>query len=171
MEIMVKLDSVDYKLLWELIKNSRRSDRELAKVLGSSQPTITRRRTKIEKNFIDGYTAIPKWNKIGFELIAFSFIKSRVKYGKPEEREKALKKTKEWFMKQPNVIFALSGQGMGWDGMCISFHKSYSDFANFMREHDAALSEWIIESQSFIADINPGVIMKPFHFKYLEKAK
>ena len=66
---MDELKSIDYKLLWELLKNSRRSDRELAKALGTSQPTVTRRRVNIEKNFIDGYTAIPKWEKIGFELL------------------------------------------------------------------------------------------------------
>jgi DNA-binding Lrp family transcriptional regulator len=168
---MEKVKSIDYKILWELIKNSRRSDRELAKVLGVSQPTVTRRRARIEKEFIDGYTAIPKWEKIGFEIVVFTFIKSRVKYGKPEKREKALDETKEWFKKQPNVILAFSGQGMGWDGICVSFHKNYSDFAEFIRKHDSALSDLIIESQSFIVDINPSVTIKPFHLEYLAETK
>ena len=33
---MDELKSIDYKLLGELLKNSRRSDRELAKALGTS---------------------------------------------------------------------------------------------------------------------------------------
>ena len=37
-------------LLLELLKDSKRSDRELAKILGVSQPTITRLRHKLEKN-------------------------------------------------------------------------------------------------------------------------
>jgi len=61
---MKELKPLDCELLFELIKNSRISERALAKVLKTSQPTITRRRARLEKDFIDGYTAIPKWNKI-----------------------------------------------------------------------------------------------------------
>jgi len=167
---MKELDTLDYKLLWELIKDSRRSDRNLAKTLQISQPTVTRRRAKVEK-IIDGYTAIPKFPRIGFEIVAFTFVKSRVKYGVAEKQKEALKKTREWFMKQPNVVFSVSGQGMGWDGVCISFHKSYSDFANFVRTHDSELSDFIVESQTFIADISSETVMKPFHFKYLADVK
>jgi DNA-binding Lrp family transcriptional regulator len=168
---MDELKSIDYKLLGELLKNSRRSDRELAKALGTSQPTVTRKRANIEKNFIDGYTAIPKWEKIGFEIIAFTFVKHNIKYAKPEVREAAFRKVEEWMMKQPNVIFAIEGQGMGWDGICVSFHKSYSDFTEFMKKHNSELSDVLIDSQSFISNIEPTTIRKPFHLKYLEKAK
>ncbi|MGA2768224.1 MAG: Lrp/AsnC family transcriptional regulator [Candidatus Bathyarchaeia archaeon] len=168
---MAKLKTIDYKLLWELMKNSRRSDRELAKVLGTSQPTVSRRRIIIEKSFIDGYTAIPKWEKIGFELVAFSFVKHEMKFAKPEVREKAFRKVEEWMMKQPNVVLAIGGQGMGWDGIFVSFHKNYSDFAEFMRKHNSELSDLLIDSQSFIADINPTTIRKPFHLKYLADTK
>ena len=46
---MEKMKTIDYKLLYELMKNSRRSDRELAKILRISQPTVSRRRIIIEK--------------------------------------------------------------------------------------------------------------------------
>jgi DNA-binding Lrp family transcriptional regulator len=166
-----KLKTIDYELLWELMKDSRRSDRQLAKALGTSQPTVTRRRANLEKKFIDGYTAIPKWEKIGFELVAFSFVRHKIKFAKPDVREASFRKVKEWMMKQPNVILAIAGQGMGWDGIFVSFHKSYSDFAEFMRKHNSELSEFLIDSQSFIADINPTTIRKPFHLKYLAETK
>ena len=168
---MEKLRTIDYELLWELMKNSRRSDRQLAKALGTSQPTVTRRRANLEKSFIEGYTAIPRWDKIGFELIAFSFVKHKIKYAKPEVREDGFKRVEEWMKRQPNVILAIDGQGMGWDGVCVSFHKSYSDFAEFVRKHNSELSDFLIETQSFIADINSTTIRKPFHLKYLEKVK
>ena len=38
------------KLLIELLRNSKESDRKLAKKLGVSQPTITRVRGKIERD-------------------------------------------------------------------------------------------------------------------------
>ena len=168
---MEKMKTIDYKLLVELLKNSRRSDRELARVLGVSQPTVTRRRTALEKDFIDGYTAIPKWEKVGFELIAFTFVKTNLKYAKPEIRKTGFKKVEEWMMNHPNVVLTIDGQGMGWDAIFVSFHKNYSAFAEFMREHDSELSDTLIESSSFIADINPITIRKPFHLKYLADAK
>jgi DNA-binding Lrp family transcriptional regulator len=168
---MEKMKTIDYKLLAELLKNSRRSDRELARVLGVSQPTVTRRRTALEKDFIDGYTAIPKWEKVGFELIAFTLVKTNLKYAKPEVRKAGFKRVEAWMMNHPNVVLTIDGQGMGWDAIFLSFHKNYSAFAEFMREHDSELSDTLIESSSFIADINPITIRKPFHLKYLADAK
>jgi DNA-binding Lrp family transcriptional regulator len=163
---MKELKPIDYKLLFELMKDSHRSDRQLAKALGVSQPTVTRRRTMLEENLIDGYTVTPKFGKIGFEIAAFTFLKSKLqKVGK--EKDEALKKLKEWYMKQSNVVLVLDGRGMGWDAICVSLHKNYSDFAQFMRTHDSELSDLIIESQTFHADLNPGVIIKPFSLKYL----
>jgi DNA-binding Lrp family transcriptional regulator len=153
------------------MKNSRRSDRQLAKALGVSQPTVSRRKLGLEKSFIEGYTTIPKWEKIGFELVAFSFIKHKIKYAKPEVRKEAFRKVEEWMMKQPNVIFAIDGQGMGWDGIMVSFHKGFPDFAEFMRKHNSELSDLLIDSQSFIADISSTTIRKPFHLKYLADTK
>ena len=63
------------RLLRELLKNSKRSDRELAKVLGVSQPTITRIRHKLEQEgVIRDYTIIPDFKKLGFEIMAIEFV-------------------------------------------------------------------------------------------------
>jgi len=168
---MKELKGADYALLFELMKDSHRSDRQLAKVLEISQPTVTRKRAMLEEHYIDGYTVIPKFGKMGFELIAFTFIKSKFKYERAQKKEEAIRKMREWYMQQPNVVLALDGRGMGWDGVCISFHKSYSDFADFVRTHDSELCELISESQTFHADVNPGLIIKPLHLKYLAKTK
>ncbi len=66
---MKELKPIDYKILFELMKDSHRSDRQLAKALGVSQPTVTRRRAMLEENYIEGYTVIPKFGQIGFEII------------------------------------------------------------------------------------------------------
>jgi DNA-binding Lrp family transcriptional regulator len=168
---MKELKPVDYKILWELIKNSRRSDRELAKVLGISQPTITRRRGRIEKELIEGYTAIPKWDKIGFELIAFTFIKGDRSYLNREKGNAIVSGAKDWLKKQPNVAFALAGEGLEWDGLIMSYHRNYSDYAEFKIKLDQDLADIIIESRSFITPINEKLIIKPLHFKYLAEAK
>jgi DNA-binding Lrp family transcriptional regulator len=166
---MEELKPIDNKLLWELIKNSRRSDRELAKSVGTSQPTVTRRRTRLEKELLEGYTAVPKIEKIGFEIIAFTFVKSRLTDATFEQKEEARQNGRELIMKQNNVILAMAGQGMGWDGMTVSLHRSYSDYIEFKRSLDREAAEFITESQSFIALTDPREIVKPLHFKYLEK--
>ena len=83
---MKELKPIDYKLLFELMKDSHRSDRRLAKALGVSQPTVTRRRATLEENFIEGYTVIPKFGKIGFEIAAFTFLKSKLKQKTGQEK-------------------------------------------------------------------------------------
>ena len=96
---MKELKPIDYKLLFELMKDSHRSDRQLAKVLGVSQPTVTRRRSMLETNIIEGYTITPTLGKIGFELAAFTFTKNKPrKIGK--EKDEAIKKLKDWYMKE-----------------------------------------------------------------------
>jgi DNA-binding Lrp family transcriptional regulator len=166
---MKELKTIDYKLLFELMKDSHRSDRRLAKSLGVSQPTVTRRRAILEKNYIEGYTIIPKFGKIGFEIAAFTFLKSRLNQKTKQEQEEAFKKMNEWYMKQPNVVLVQEGRGMGWDAVCVSLHESFSDFADFVKAQDSELSDFIVESQTFHAVLNPEVAIKPFNLKYLAK--
>ena len=164
------LKSTDFKIIWELMKDSRRSDGRLARVLGVSQPTVARKRTNLERNIIEGYTAVPKFDAIGFEIVAFTFVKSQVKHARREEKTEARGKAREWIMKQPNCVLALNGEGMGWDGMCVSFHKDYSDYVEFKRMMTSQFSDWIQECQSFIAETSQKGVIKPFHFKYLVQA-
>ena len=166
---MKELKPIDYKLLFELMKDSRRSDRQLAKALGVSQPTVTRRRALMEENFIEGYTIIPKFGKIGFEIAAFTFLKSKLKQKTGQERDDAMKKMEEWYLNRSDVILVTDGRGMGWDAVCVSLHKSFSDFAEFTKAQDSELSDWIIESQTFNTDLKKGIAIKPFNLKYLAK--
>jgi DNA-binding Lrp family transcriptional regulator len=167
---MKELKPLDYQLLFELMKDSHRSDRQLAKALGISQPTVTRRRAMLEDSTIDGYTVIPKFGQIGFEIAAFTFMKTALNHKKGKERDEAFACMKEWYLKQPNVIAVLDGQGMGWDAVCVSLHENYTNYAEFLRCQQQELSDFIFETQSFQADLKPGVAVKPFHLKYLAKS-
>ena len=63
------------KLLYEMMKNAKRSDRKIAKIIGVSQPTITRMRQRLEKaGYIRDYTVIPNLEKLGYEIAAFTFM-------------------------------------------------------------------------------------------------
>ena len=164
---MAKLKDIDYKILAELMKNSKMSDRKLAKILGVSQPTVTRRRARIERDLIDGYTAIPKWEKLGYEILAFTFVKTVQTLGSKEKFEAAHKKGKEWFMKQPNVLMGAGCRGMGTNGIIISVHKNYSDLDNFLTKHKRELGDMCTDIQTVLVNLGGNQILKPLHFKYL----
>lgn len=113
-----------------------------------------------------------KGARLGFEIVAFTFVKTRKEeHLMPERYEEAVKNIRKWFVKQPNVIFASVGEGLGWDCIYVSLHKNYTGFAQLKRKHDMELSSLIAKSESFIADMNPRVVLKPFHLKYLEEVK
>jgi len=168
---MKELKPIDHKLLFELMKDSHRSDRQIAKALEVSQPTVTRRRAMLEESYIDGYTVLPKFGQIGFEIAALTFMKNKPECKKGDEKEKTSQKMKDWFMKQPNVLLVQEGRGMGWDSICVSLHDSYSNYADFARMLDANLSDFLLEMQTFQMDLAPGVLIKPFNLKYLANLK
>jgi DNA-binding Lrp family transcriptional regulator len=56
-----RLKDIELRLISELVKNSRRSDRELAKVLGISQPTVSRARMRLEKQGLIDYSYFQIW--------------------------------------------------------------------------------------------------------------
>jgi DNA-binding Lrp family transcriptional regulator len=159
---------VALKLLFELIKNSKRSDRELAKILRVSQPTITRMRQKLEKKTIKEYTAIPDWVELGYEIMTFTFFNMGIP---PNEKQEETRKAIDWVMKCPNVIFASKGDGMGKNGVCISFHKDYTSFANFVSKCQDEWGKYLVDMQFFIVSLRGDLILKPFSLKYLEKAE
>jgi DNA-binding Lrp family transcriptional regulator len=140
-------------LLRELLKNSKRSDRALAKALKVSQPTITRIRRKLEKNgMIQDYTIFPNFRKMGFEIMALTFVKMRHEILTSEVMEEA----KKYAAKFPNAIFASTGEGLGMTGVIMSFHKDYTDYhsqANLLRVDWKDITENI---QSFVISIGEG---------------
>ena len=120
---------IEWKLLYELIKNSRRSDRDLAKAMESSQPTVTRARTKLEREgYIREYTMIPDFCKLGYEIMALTFVNSELGFTR-EEIEKTREAIREKIRETPlDLIIVERGKGMKFDGVIISLHKTYESF-------------------------------------------
>jgi DNA-binding Lrp family transcriptional regulator len=150
------------KLLFELMKNAKRSDREIAKIIGVSQPTITRMRQRLEKTAIVDYTVIPDWTELGFEIMAMTFIKAKA-------AKESTEKAKKWAAKNPNVIFTASGEGMGMDYAVISFHKNYSGYSSFIDNLKTEWAEDLQGLQSFLMTTGEERMVKTFSLKYLEK--
>ena len=118
------------KLLYELIKNSRRSDRDLAKVLGFSQPTVTRTRRKLEdEKYVLQYTALPDFTKLGFEIVAFTFTQW------PSEEKADTETPYKWLEKDPRVVFVAEGNGLdGKNSIIVTMHKNYTDYSEFLAD-------------------------------------
>jgi len=161
------MKDIMWKILLELMKNAKISDRTIAKNIGVSQPTVTRQRTKLEKDVIDGYTAIPKWGKLGYEILAFTFIKSKQVLGLEEKFEVAREKGVKWLMEQPNILMGGGCRGLGMDGFFISLHKSYHEFNEFMFKHKRVFGDQIDDVQTILVSIKGREILKPFHLKYI----
>ena len=109
------------------MNNSRRSDRDLAKVIGTSQPTVTRTRIRLEKEgYLKEYTVIPDFHKLGFELLALTLIKLKVTLTS-DELEKIRRFAAERLEKTPyQVLMPERGAGLGFDGAVLSLHKNYA---------------------------------------------
>lgn len=146
------------KLLWELIKNSKRSDRDLAKILGTSQPTVTRLRKVLEREVILQYTLIPNFSYLSLDLIAFTFVRSK------ELVQPLIEKGEKWTKEQPNVVFASTGQGIEADALIISMHKDYTDYVKFFQNFRTDWSKHLIDFKTFFISLKGSFIMKQFTF-------
>ncbi len=151
------------QLLRELLKDSKRSDRELAKVLGVSQPTVTRARHKLEQEgTIQDYTVVPDFVKMGFEIMAIGLVKMRPEAVTPE----TIAKAKTYAEKFPHAIFSSLGEGMGMNGVVISFHKSYSEFNHRMNQFMTVWKDFLERIEFFLIALREGEY-KRFSLTYL----
>lgn len=152
------------KLLFELIKNSKRSDRDLAKILGISQPTVTRLRKVLEKEAITQYTIIPNLSYLGFDLLVFTFARTK------ELVHPLWDKGKEWAKQQPNVMFVCTGQGLDSDAVMVSVHRDYADFVKFYHIFRRDWGKYLEDFKTFIISLKGSVQSKPFSFNYVVDA-
>lgn len=160
--MVLHMKLVERRLLSELMKNSRRSDRELAKAIGVSQPTVSRTIAKLEKDgVLREYTVIPDFNKLGYHLCALTFAN----FETPTDLQ-AMRELIEEYGKRlaeiPEAVMIERGLGEGANGVVISFHESYSGYMQFQRwlKQFASLSKY--ELHSFIIDLDDKV-----HYRYL----
>jgi len=164
---MKKKERESQDLLFALIKGGRRSDRELGRALGVSQPTVTRKRTGLEKEgFVQGYTIIPDMAKMGYDFIALTFLS--FSEGTPELFARA----REWTKKEPCVVFAANGEGLLKDSCMISAHKDYGSYSKLISRLKQDWQPNLKEVESFFISLGrPELIVKPFSFRYLEANK
>lgn len=159
---------VDYEILSQLIKNSKISDRKLAGKLGVSQPTVTRKRAKMEKAELIDYTAVPNFAKLGFEILAFNFVSySPGLQGKVTESKNLERKLHTTLSENPNMIFVSSGRGVGFDGVAVSIHRNYSDYSEFIKTLRLEWGAHVGNIDSFVVSLKSDNVLRQFTFKHL----
>jgi DNA-binding Lrp family transcriptional regulator len=127
------LKGLELRLVSELMKNSRRSDRELARAIGTSQPTVSRTIKKLEKQgIIKEYTMIPDFSKLGYKILAITFVKLN-KALNQEQIEEVRRISKESLNAEALEIVMLErGLGLNSDLVFITYHEDYSSHVKFI---------------------------------------
>lgn len=163
-----RIRDFELRVFHELLKDSKRSDREIAKLFHVSQPTVTRTRAKLEKaGYIKQYTLMPDFLKLGYKIMAITFVKLRGTIG-PEEREKARTLAKDILKTGPyEIVMGERGMGLGFDGVFVSYHESFSDYAKLKRWFEQFTFLEIDRIESFIMDLEDSVHYRPLDFSSL----
>jgi len=148
------LKETEIKIIAELMKNSRRSDREIAHAVGVSQPTVSRTIRQLEKEgLIKEYTMIPDFKKLGYQIMAFAFL-GKQETLKKEESEKLRKAAIELEKRTPFAsLTVVDGMGMGKGRVLINL---YRDYASYTRGMDVIRSLPHVEAdgaESFLVDL------------------
>ena len=121
---MFALDDIDRKLIGELLRNSKRSYRELARAIGVSAATVINRVQRLESGgVIKDYSTRLDHERLGYELTVITEI--IVSKGKLLETDAEIAKI-------PNVcaVYDITGQT---DAMVVAKFKSRSSLSEFTK--------------------------------------
>lgn len=162
------LRDIELRLLSELMKNSRRSDRDLAKAIGTSQPTVTRIRTKLEKEgYIKEYSMIPDFAKLGFNVMSVVFAKWEKKLT-AEEYEEVIFAGRTLEKKRGlSVIMVSRGIGISCDLIIISLHESFSTSQEFINSLKQFPHSDRLTLQRFLIDMTQDPTYRSLTFSSL----
>jgi DNA-binding Lrp family transcriptional regulator len=162
------MKDLELRVVIELMKNSHRSDRELARAVGVSQPSISRTRKKLEEQgMIKEYTIIADYPQLGLALMSMTFTKMKGPLSK-EILDDLKKRARNTMSEHPSaLILGNTGIGYNADYVAIAFHRNYSEYNEFMRTIKGFPNVNIDETKSFIIDLSEKDQMQPLSFSHL----
>jgi len=118
------LDEIDYRILEELLKDSRQSFREIARNVGVATGTVLARIKNMEKEgIIRGYTASLDHEKLGYELTVV--VEITVSKGKLLEVDREI-------AKNPNVCAVYDITGLT-DAIIVAKFKTREELSKFTK--------------------------------------
>ncbi|PVX24908.1 MAG: hypothetical protein CW716_09160 [Candidatus Bathyarchaeum sp.] len=154
------------RLLLEYLKDSNRSDKQIAKELGTSQATVSRLKHKLIKDgFVRHFSAIPNLDKLGYEILAISIVKFNTELVL-QNLPKIEKMAKSWAKTRPEILFDARAEGMDVDVVNFSVHKNYAAYKDFLTETKRVWGNLLADVRFILIDLN-GPLGKPFSFEYL----
>jgi DNA-binding Lrp family transcriptional regulator len=162
------MKDLELRVVIELMKDSHRSDRELARAVGVSQPSISRTRKKLEEQgMIKEYTIIADYPQLGLALMSMTFTKMKGPLSK-EILDDMKKRARNTMSEHPSaLILGNTGMGCNADYVAIAFHRNYSEYSEFMRTIRGFPNVNIDETRSFIIDLSEKDQMQSLSFSHL----
>lgn len=145
------------QVLLKLIKNGRKTDKQIAKELGTTQPTVTRIRQKLEKEkYIKEYHANPSFEMIGLNIIVIT-VMQWADYSKKEHLAEFINDIKN----NRNTTCFARGNGLaGRTAFFISAHKDMKSYEDFIVDIKTKWGMHIRQTDQFISSI--GNVFKAF---------
>ena len=141
-------DEIDRKIVALLAKDSRASFREIAKTLGLSVDTVTRRYQKLEKDNVIQPTITVNLDKLGYEAFVF--------FGLKVASQNVLRQITEKVSKIPDVTAVMENTG-DFDLMIIAAVRSIKhtfkvgeDISNIAGVRRVAISEFQLPKEDAI---------------------
>jgi len=113
----------------------------------------------VEEGVIRQFTIVPDFSKLGYEIMAITCFKAKMKV-------ELIERARKWTMAKSNIIFAGRVEGMGKNGLMISMHKDFAEFSSFIAE---LMIEWGDDVEEYGTLLTPlkGTIVKPLSLEYL----
>jgi DNA-binding Lrp family transcriptional regulator len=156
------------KILFTLMALSGKSDRAIAKILGISNTSLSRRRKNLEqKGYIKAYTIEPNLSKLGLGVVVFSFASTtdNLTQAQIEEVHKLIPK-------YPELLCLLEGQHLeGTNWFAATVHKDYNGFVEFSKKVKQEVTYYPPQpriERHTIMFYTDKLYPKPFSFKNIE---
>ncbi len=164
------LRDIELRIIAELMKNSRRSDREISRALRTSQPRVSRLIKKLEKEgYIKEYTMIPDFKRLGYQIMDFSMF---TLLATNEEQQVELKRAASKMDREStfaNMIVA-RGLGMGKNRVFVTFFRDYDEYTRNMKEVKNLPNVNIDSLESYLVDLTDDFSYRILSMKQIARS-
>lgn len=164
------MKEIELRLVTELMKNSRRSDRELGRAMQVSQPTVTRIRRRLEKEgVIKEYTMVPDFRKLGYSIMAIVFFKL-ARTLSAEEFKALHDASRKIEQENPRgYLFVMNGFGLEKHVAMVAYFNDYSEYSEYIQSFKSAanfhLKPFVYSDVTgFLMDLNDSTHYQPITF-------
>ncbi len=151
--MLIKLDKIDGRMLFELDRNARIPETKLAKIVGRSKESIRYRMRKLqEEGIIHGFTIWIDPTRLGYHSAKIYLTLAN----KPQEKQKFIE-----YIKKDKRLFWLGIAEGAWNAGLTFFVKSNLEFFDLKNDLFSRFKDLILESHT-AALVNVNIHDKTF---------